>query len=125
MTLTEVNPEDLEQDVAVETNKESNEDRNMETNEEVQRPTRRHWRYQPRDPLNSFQQRLLQAVERDATNPAAHWKDEETLFAMSLVPTPKRLHQQRKAAVKVKIHQLLFDAKFNGMFFFSTPQVVS
>ncbi|XP_055791077.1 replication protein A 70 kDa DNA-binding subunit-like [Salvelinus fontinalis] len=95
--------EDLvEQDVAV------------ERNEEEQRHTRRHRRYQPPDPLNSFQQRLLQAVERDAAQPDAHRKeDEETLFAMSLVPTLKRLPQQRKAAVKVEMYQLLFEAEFN------------
>ncbi|CAB1323418.1 unnamed protein product [Coregonus sp. 'balchen'] len=94
MTLTEVTTEDLvEQDVAVETNK--------ERKEEEQRHTRHLPRYQPPDPLNSFQQRLLQAVERDAAQPDAHRKeDEETLFAMSLVPTLKRLPQQRKAAVK-------------------------
>lgn len=109
MNLTEVTTEDLvEQDVAVE--------RNRERNEEEQRHTRRHRRYQPPDPLNSFQQRLLQAVERDAAQPDAHRKeDEETLFAMSLVPTLKRLPQQRKAAVKVKMYQLLFEAEFNEM----------
>ncbi|XP_055740923.1 uncharacterized protein LOC129825127 isoform X2 [Salvelinus fontinalis] len=108
MNLTEVTTEDLvEQDVAVE--------RNGERNEEEQRHTRRHRRYQPPDPLNSFQQRLLQAVERDAAQPDAHRKeDEETLFAMSLVPTLKRLPQQRKAAVTVKMYQLLFKAEFNG-----------
>ncbi|CDQ74975.1 unnamed protein product [Oncorhynchus mykiss] len=59
---------------------------------------------------------LLQAVERDAAQPDAHRKeDEETLFAMSLVPTLKRLPQQRKAAVKVKMYQLLFEAEFNEM----------
>ncbi|CAB1352271.1 unnamed protein product, partial [Coregonus sp. 'balchen'] len=107
MTLTEVTTEDLvEQDVAVETN--------GERQEEEQRHTRRHRRYQPPDPLNSFQQRLLQAVERDAAQPDAHKKeDKETLFAMSLVPTLERLPQQRKAAVKVKIHHLLFEAEFN------------
>ncbi|KAM9569705.1 uncharacterized protein ACWYII_038897 [Salvelinus alpinus] len=107
MNLTEVTTEDLvEQDVAVE--------RNRERNEEEQRHTRRHRRYQPPDPLNSFQQRLLQAVERDAAQPDAHRKeDEETLFAMSLVPTLKRLPQQRKAAVKVKMYRLLFEAEFN------------
>ncbi|XP_055796707.1 transcription factor Adf-1-like [Salvelinus fontinalis] len=105
MNLTEVTTEDLvEQDVAV------------ERNEEEQRHTRRHRRYQPPDPLNSFQQRLLQAVERDAAQPDAHRKeDEETLFAMSLVPTLKRLPQQRKAAVKVQMYQLLFQAEFNEM----------
>ncbi|KAM9517898.1 uncharacterized protein ACWYII_044659 [Salvelinus alpinus] len=110
MNLTEVTTEDLvEQDVAVERNRERN-----ERNEEEQRHTRRHRRYQPPDPLNSFQQRLLQAVERDAAQPDAHRKeDEETLFAMSLVPTLKRLPQQRKAAVKVKMYQLLFEAEFN------------
>ncbi|XP_052349397.1 uncharacterized protein LOC127915062 isoform X2 [Oncorhynchus keta] len=94
MNLTEVTTEDLvEQDLAVETN--------GERNREEQRHTRRHRRYQPPDPLNSFQQRLLQAVERDAAQPDAHRKeDEETLFAMSLVPTLKRLPQQRKVAVK-------------------------
>ncbi|KAM9483817.1 uncharacterized protein ACWYII_004823 [Salvelinus alpinus] len=109
MNLTEVTTEDLvEQDVAVETNR--------ERNDEEQRHTRRHRRYQPPDPLNSFQQRLLQAVERDAAQPDAHRKeDEETLFAMSLVPTLKRLPQQRKAAVKVKMYQLLFQAEFNEM----------
>lgn len=73
MNLTEVTTEDLiEQDVAVETNR--------ERNEEEQRHTRRHRRYQPPEPLNSFQQRLLQAVERDAAQPDAHRKeDEETL----------------------------------------------
>ncbi|XP_029625297.1 uncharacterized protein LOC115204114 isoform X2 [Salmo trutta] len=102
MNLTEVTTEDLvEQDVAMETNEERNRERNMERNEEEQRHTRRHRRYQPPDPLNSFQQRLLQAVERDASQPDAHRKeDEETLFALSLVPTLKRLPQQRKAAVK-------------------------
>ncbi|XP_052349399.1 uncharacterized protein LOC127915062 isoform X4 [Oncorhynchus keta] len=102
MNLTEVTTEDLvEQDLAVETN--------GERNREEQRHTRRHRRYQPPDPLNSFQQRLLQAVERDAAQPDAHRKeDEETLFAMSLVPTLKRLPQQRKVAVKVKMYQLLF-----------------
>ncbi|XP_071211661.1 coiled-coil domain-containing protein 80-like isoform X2 [Salvelinus alpinus] len=106
MNLTEVSTEDLvEQDVAVE--------RNRERNEEEQRHTRRHRRYQPPDPLNSFQQRLLQAVERDAAQPDAHRKeDEETFFAMSLVPTLKRLPQQRKAAVKVKMYRLLFEAEF-------------
>ncbi|KAM9552336.1 uncharacterized protein ACWYII_032621 [Salvelinus alpinus] len=109
MSLTEVTTEDpVEQDVAVE--------RNRERNEEEQRHTRRHRRYQPPDPLNSFQQRLLQAVERDAAQPDAHRKeDEETLFAMTLVPTLKRLPQQRKAAVKVKMYQLLFEAEFNEM----------
>ncbi|CAB1317394.1 unnamed protein product [Coregonus sp. 'balchen'] len=113
MTFTEVTAEDLvEQDVAVETN----EERHRERNEEERRHTRRHRRYQPPDPLTSFQQRLLQPVERDAAQPDAHRKeDEETLFAMSLVPTMKRLPRQRKAAVKVKIHQLLFKAEFNGM----------
>ncbi|CAB1349980.1 unnamed protein product [Coregonus sp. 'balchen'] len=68
------------------------------------------------------EERLLRAVERDAAQPDAHRKeDEETLFAMSLVPNLKRLPQQRKAAVKVKIHQLLFEAEFNGWFIFS-PQ---
>ncbi|XP_055751769.1 uncharacterized protein LOC129832054 [Salvelinus fontinalis] len=107
MNLMEVTTEDLvEQDVAVE--------RNRERNEEEQRHARRHRRYQPPDPLNSFQQRLLQAVERDAAQPDAHRKeDEETLFAMSLVPTLKRLPQQRKAAVKVKMYQLLFQAEIN------------
>ncbi|XP_038854430.1 uncharacterized protein LOC120051560 isoform X2 [Salvelinus namaycush] len=109
MNLTEVTTEDLvEQDVAVE--------RNRERNEEEQCHTRRHRRYQTPDPLNSFQQRLLQAVERDAAQPDAHRKeDEETLFAMSLVPTLKRLPQQRQAAVKVKMYQLLFQAEFNEM----------
>ncbi|XP_045573302.1 cell wall integrity and stress response component 2-like [Salmo salar] len=109
MNLTEVTTEDLvEQDVAVETNR--------ERNEEEQRHTRRHGRYQPPDPLNSFQQRLFHAVERDAAQPDAHRKeDEETLFAMSLVPALKRLPQQRKAAVKVKMYQLLFQAEFNEM----------
>ncbi|KAM9397445.1 uncharacterized protein ACWYII_032690 isoform 2-T2 [Salvelinus alpinus] len=107
MNLTEVTTEDLvEQDVAVE--------RNRERNKEEQCHTRRHRRYQTPDPLNSFQQRLLQAVERDAAQPDAHRKeDEETLFAMSLVPTLKRLPQQRQAAVKVKMYQLLFQAEFN------------
>ncbi|XP_071221177.1 uncharacterized protein [Salvelinus alpinus] len=107
MNLTEVTTEDLvEQDVAVE--------RNRERNEKEQRHTRRHRRYQLPDPLNSFQQRLLQAVERDAAQPDAHRKeDEETLFAMSLVPTLKRLPQQRQAAVKVQMYQLLFQAEFN------------
>ncbi|KAM9396426.1 uncharacterized protein ACWYII_032293 isoform 1-T1 [Salvelinus alpinus] len=105
MNLTEVTTEDLvEQDVA------------EERNNEEQRHTRRHLRYQPRDPLNSFQQRLLQALERDAAQPDVHRKkDEETLFAMSLVPTLKRLPQQRTAAVKVKMYQLLFQAEFNEM----------
>ncbi|XP_055722390.1 uncharacterized protein LOC129813847 isoform X2 [Salvelinus fontinalis] len=109
MNLTEVTTEDLvEQNVAVETNE--------ERNREEQRHTRRHRRYQPPDPLNSFQQRLLQAVERDAAQPDAHRKeDEETLFAMSLVPTLKKLPQQRKAAVKDKMYQLLFEAEFNEM----------
>ncbi|XP_055786575.1 uncharacterized protein LOC129860210 [Salvelinus fontinalis] len=109
MNLTEVTTEDLvEQDVAVE--------RNRERNEEEQCHTRRHRRYQTPDPLNSFQQRLLQAVERDAAQPDAHRKeDEETLFAMNLVPTLKRLPQQRQAAVKVKMYQLLFQAEFNEM----------
>ncbi|XP_036808085.1 uncharacterized protein LOC110495759 [Oncorhynchus mykiss] len=102
MNLTEVTTENLvEQDVAV------------ERNNEEQRHTRRHLRYQPPDPLNSFQQRLLQAVERDAAQPDDHRK--ETLFAMSPVPTLKRLPQQRKAAVKVKMYQLLFKAEFNEM----------
>jgi hypothetical protein len=116
MNLTEVTTEDLvERDVAV------------ERNEEEQRHTRRHRRCQPPDPLNSFQQRLLQAIERDAAQRDAHRKEEEeTIFAMSLVPTLKRLRQQRKAAVKVKMYRLLFEAEFNGMFFFpSTSQVVS
>ncbi|XP_052346585.1 uncharacterized protein LOC127914460 isoform X2 [Oncorhynchus keta] len=106
MNLTEVTTEDLvEQDVAV------------ETNEEEQRHTRRHRRHQPPDPLNSFQQRLLQAVERDAAQPDAHRKeDEETLFTMSLVPTLKRLRQRTKAAVKVQMYRLLFEAEFNGTF---------
>ncbi|CDQ60507.1 unnamed protein product [Oncorhynchus mykiss] len=74
------------------------------------------------DPLNSFQQRLLQAVEKDAAQPDAHRKeDEETLFAMSLVPTLKRLPQQRKAAVKDKMYPLLFEAEFNEMSPFSRP----
>ncbi|XP_014056209.1 uncharacterized protein [Salmo salar] len=74
MNLMEVTTEDLvEQDVAVETNKE----RNRERNEEEQRHTRRHRRFQPPDPLNSFQQRLLQAVERDAAQPDAHRKEDE------------------------------------------------
>nr|XP_023828161.1 uncharacterized protein LOC111953248 [Salvelinus alpinus] len=105
MNLTEVITEDLvEQDVA------------EERNNEEQRHTRRHRRYQPRDPLNSFQQKLLQALERDAAQPDVHRKkDEETLFAMSLVPTLKRLPQQRTAAVKVKMYQLLFQAEFNEM----------
>ncbi|KAM9511436.1 uncharacterized protein ACWYII_045890 isoform 1-T2 [Salvelinus alpinus] len=113
MNLTEVTTEDLvEQDVSVETNKE----RNRERNEEEQRHTKRHRRYQTPDPLNSFQQRLLQAVERDAAQPDDHRKeDEETLFVMSLVPTLKRLPQQRQAAVKVKMYQLLFQAEFNEM----------
>ncbi|XP_042157963.1 uncharacterized protein LOC121840159 [Oncorhynchus tshawytscha] len=113
MNLTEVTTEDfVEQDVAVETN----EERNRERNEEEQRHTRHHRRYQPPDPLNSFQQRLPQAIEGDAAQPDAHRKeDEETLFAMSLVPTLKRLPQQRKAAVKVKMYQLLFEAEFNEM----------
>ncbi|XP_055742292.1 uncharacterized protein LOC129826038 isoform X2 [Salvelinus fontinalis] len=103
MNLMEVTTEDLvEQDVAVERNSH----------------TRRHRRYQPPDPLNSFQQRLLQAVERDAAQPDAHKEDEETLFAMSLVPTLKRLPQQRKAAVKVKMYQLLFETEFKGTFVF-------
>ncbi|XP_014028422.1 uncharacterized protein [Salmo salar] len=112
MNLTEVTTEDLvEQDVAMETN----EERNRKRNEEEQRHTRRQ-RYQPPDPLNSFQQRLLQAVERDAAQPDAHMKeDEETLFAMSLVRTLKRLPQQRKAAVKFKMYKLLFEAEFNEM----------
>ncbi|CAB1351119.1 unnamed protein product [Coregonus sp. 'balchen'] len=106
MTLVEVTTEDLvEQDVAVETN--------GERNEEEHRHTRRHRRYQPPDPLNSFQQRLLQAVERDAAQPDAHREeDEETLVAM---PTLKRLPQPRKAAVKVQIHQLLFEAEFKDV----------
>ncbi|KAM9511703.1 uncharacterized protein ACWYII_046028 isoform 1-T2 [Salvelinus alpinus] len=109
MNLTEVTTEDpVEQDVAVETNE--------ERNTEKQRHTRCHRRYQPPEPLNAFQQRLLQAVERDAAQPDAHRKeDEETLFAMSLVPTLKRLPQQRQAAVKVQMYQLLFKAEFNEM----------
>jgi hypothetical protein len=94
MTLPGVTTEGLEQDVAVETN----EERNMEK-----------WRgttsHQSPEPLNSFQQRLLKAIERDAAQPDPHIKEEEeTLFAMSLLPTLKWLPQQRKAAIKVKIH---------------------
>ncbi|CAB1350868.1 unnamed protein product, partial [Coregonus sp. 'balchen'] len=48
------------------------------------------------------------------TNGERKEEEQQTLFAMSLVPTLKRLPQQRKAAVKVKIHQLLFEAEFNG-----------
>ena len=58
MNLTEVTTEYLvEQDVAVE--------RNRERNEEEQRHTRCHRRYQPPDPLNSFQQRLSSKPSRE------------------------------------------------------------
>jgi hypothetical protein len=115
MNLTEGTTEDfVEQDVAVETNK--------ERNGEKQCHTRRQRRYQPPDPLNSFQQRLLQAVERDAAQPDAHRKeDEETLFAMSLVPTLRRLPQQREANVSAA-----FPSRIQWyVFFLSTSQVVS
>lgn len=74
-------------------------------------PGNRRLRSNQSAPLNAFQKRLLEAVERDAEQ--ANMTDEDMLFVHSLVPPLKRLSQQKKADVKVKIHQLLYEAEFN------------
>lgn len=70
--------------------------------------------------MSSFEQRLLKSVEAQET--AAVFKltpvlqeleDEDSLFTRGLVPVLKRLNLQKKAEVKLKIHQLLYDAEFN------------
>ena len=65
-----------------------------------------------------------EAVEGGAAQPDTHRKeDEDTLFAMSLVPTLKRLSQQRKGSNS----SAAFDAEFNGTFFplHNTSSVIS
>ncbi|KAM9364358.1 uncharacterized protein KZ484_010614 [Pholidichthys leucotaenia] len=65
--------------------------------------------------LSIFEKRLLIALEEDRTSlttpppqPAA--PDADELFFQSLLPSLKRLTERKKEEVKLKIHQLLFEA---------------
>ncbi|KAJ8379072.1 hypothetical protein AAFF_G00231630 [Aldrovandia affinis] len=49
----------------------------------------------------------------DTPAPSQSSSDEDELFFKSLVQTLKRLPPPKKAAAKLQIHQLLFDAEFN------------
>ncbi|KAJ8334015.1 hypothetical protein SKAU_G00413340 [Synaphobranchus kaupii] len=68
--------------------------------------TRKHQSY--KEEITPFQAQLVSALREDTQA-----EDEDVLFAKTLVPTLKRLPPNKKAAVKLQIHQLLYDAEYS------------
>ncbi|XP_049442249.1 uncharacterized protein LOC125894709 isoform X2 [Epinephelus fuscoguttatus] len=67
--------------------------------------TRKHNAFQ-RQEITNFQAQLVASLQEEK-------KDEDFLFAKSIVPNLPRLLAIKKGAVKLKIHQLLYDAEFS------------
>jgi len=58
----------------------------------------------PTQPLTTYQQSIVSALERET--------DEDEHFLLSLVPSFRRLDIQKKALVRMRFQQVLYNAEF-------------
>ncbi|KAJ8368185.1 hypothetical protein SKAU_G00082130 [Synaphobranchus kaupii] len=63
--------------------------------------------------LSPFERRIVGAIEAAASLTTPTPADPDQQFLNSLVPALQRLDPQRKALVKLKIHQLIYEAEFS------------
>ncbi|XP_056463070.1 transcription factor Adf-1-like [Gadus chalcogrammus] len=67
-------------------------------------------RRQLEQPLSVFQQSILSSLEKEKENTPA--LDEDEHFMLSLVPSLRRLSNQKKAQARMRMQQVLYDVEF-------------
>ncbi|XP_056453208.1 transcription factor Adf-1-like [Gadus chalcogrammus] len=67
-------------------------------------------RRQLEQPLSAFQKSILSSIQKEKENALA--VDEDEHFMLSLVPSLRRLSNQKKAQARMRMQQVLYDVEF-------------
>ena len=67
-------------------------------------------RRQLEQPLSVFQQSILSSIQKEKENTLA--VDEDEHFMLSLVPSLRRLSNQKRAQARMRMQQVLYDVEF-------------
>ena len=67
-------------------------------------------RRQLEQPLSVFQQSILSSIQQEKENTLA--VDEDEHFMLSLVPSLRRLSNQKRAQARMRMQQVLYDVEF-------------
>ena len=67
-------------------------------------------RRQLKQPLSVFQQSILSSLQKEKENTLA--LDEDEHFMLSLVPSLRRLSNQKRAQARMRMQQVLYDVEF-------------